>query len=150
MIAEDLLQNTFVQVHEHLHTLKDSAKVQPWVFQIARNELAKHYRKVSTVIADNESTDTEEEISTDAFCCFERFIDELPMDYQKVVELVYLKGKTNEEASKELNLSLANVKARIRRAKSTLKQRFQECCNFSINESGKLQGSPNCVTCNSI
>ncbi|MEM9077317.1 MAG: sigma-70 family RNA polymerase sigma factor [Bacteroidota bacterium] len=149
-VAEDILQNTFIQVHEHLHTLKNSAKAKPWVFQIARNELAKHFRKSTVTISDSESVDMEDTILTNEFCCFERFIDELPKDYQKVVELVYLEGKTNEEVSKQLNLSLANVKARIRRAKNTLKKRFQECCNFKLSESGKLEGSVNCIVCDSI
>ncbi|MEM9362498.1 MAG: sigma-70 family RNA polymerase sigma factor [Bacteroidota bacterium] len=148
-VAEDVLQNTFVQVHEHLGSLKDTSKVKPWVFQIARNELAKYYRKSPIAISNTQSPDTEDPLVIDEFCCFERFLEELPKHYQKVIELVYLHGKTNEEAAKELDLSLANVKARIRRAKDKLRERFQECCNFSINKSGKLEGSADCAVCDS-
>ena len=150
LVAEDIVQNTFLKVHEHLPSLRDSSKARAWVFQIARNELSKHYKNTSEVFSEGESEKLETLTIKDEFCCFERFLDELPDDYQKVVKLVYLEGKTNAEAAEELNLSLANVRARIRRAKDNLKQRFQDCCNFAVNKSGKLVGSANCTVCNPI
>ncbi|MEM7486070.1 MAG: sigma-70 family RNA polymerase sigma factor [Bacteroidota bacterium] len=149
-IAEDVLQNTFLKVHRHLDKLQDSSRAKAWVFQIARNELANYHKGNTVTVPINESAELESLSFTDDLCCFERFLEELPDNYQKVIELVYLEGKTNAQASEELNLSLANIKARIRRAKKILKQRFQECCHFTLNESGKLVGSSHCTTCNVI
>ena len=150
MVAEDVLQNTFLKIHEHLHGLKDTSKAKAWSFQIARNELANYYKGNPATVAMNASGDLEEPPLMDDFCCFERFLDELPESYKKVIQLVYLEGKTNPQAAYELHLSLANVKARVRRAKNILKQRFQECCHFKLNNSGKLVGVPQCIVCNTI
>ena len=149
-VAEDVLQNTFLKIHEHLHGLKEVSKARAWTFQIARNELANHYKGSTALVAMNPSGDLEELPIMDDLCCFERFLEELPESYKKVVQLVYLEGKTNPQAAKELNLSLANVKARVRRAKDLLKKRFQECCHFKLNPSGKLVGTSQCIVCSEI
>ena len=150
MVAEDVLQNTFLKIHEHLEQLKDPSKAKPWAFQITRNELANYYKGNGTTVTMNPSGDLEEVPLTDDFCCFERFLEELPENYQKVVQLVYLEGKTNAEVATELGLSLANIKARVRRAKKILKRRFQECCHFKLNSTGKLVGESQCIVCNTI
>ena len=42
--AEDLLQETFVRIHEGLPRLDDQQRINAWVFQIARNLVVDHYR----------------------------------------------------------------------------------------------------------
>lgn len=149
-VAQDILQNIFLKVHEHLDRLQNPTKAKSWVFQIARNELANHYRGLTPNFSTIRESEHFEDFAKDGFCCFERFLEELPNNYRKVVKLVYLEGKTNVEAADRLGLSLANVKARIRRAKNMLKQRFQECCLYEMDKSGKLVGEPDCMVCNII
>ena len=36
--AEDVLQETFIQIHLHLHELKDAEQERAWVYRIATNE----------------------------------------------------------------------------------------------------------------
>ena len=145
--AQDVLQNTFVKIHLHLEGLKDPGKARSWAFQIARNELADHFKGRADTVLLKDLELSEGFVGKDDFCCFERFLKELPENYRAVVHLVYLEGKTNLEAADQLGLSLPNVKARIRSAKKILKQRFQECCLYRINKSGKLVGEPNCAVC---
>ncbi len=145
--TEDILQNTFLKVHERLDTLKDPAKAKVWIFQIGRNETANYFQANSNPTALLEDTPTEDTPVKQDFCCFERFIDELPDHFQKAIRLVYVEGKTNAEAATQLGLSLANVKAQLRRSKTILKKRFQECCAYEINEAGKLVGEPDCDVC---
>ena len=149
-LAQDVLQDTFLKVHRHLDKLKDPSKAKAWMFQIARNQLANHFQALSPSVALSESEPSEDLFSKDDFCCFERFLEQLPGSYQVVIKLVYLEGKKNSEAANELGLSLANVKARIRRAKNILKQNFQECCLYTVNKSGKLVGEPYCEVCNAV
>ncbi|MEM9867313.1 MAG: sigma-70 family RNA polymerase sigma factor [Bacteroidota bacterium] len=146
-VAKDIFQNTFLKVHEHLEKLQDTAKIKPWVFQIARNELINHYRGSSSHVDLNEQIQPQLSPEDIDFCCFDRFLNELPKDYQKTVTLVYIEGKTNSEAANTLGISLANVKARIRRVKKILIHRFQECCLYKTNELGKLVGKPDCGRC---
>src|SRR5512134_696078 len=42
--AEDILQNVFVKIQARLDQLKDPAKLQSWIYLIARNAIIDHYR----------------------------------------------------------------------------------------------------------
>lgn len=145
--VKDVLQNIFLKVHKNLDSLQDPKKVKAWVFQIARNELANHYKGLNSTVSITESDHSGDFVTLGHFCCLERFLEELPENYRTVIHLVYKKGKTNAEAANELGISLPSVKARIRRAKNDLKQRFRECCLYKTNKSGKLVGEPDCAIC---
>ncbi len=43
-IADDILQEVFVRIHSRINTLKESSKIQSWIYQIARNAIIDHYR----------------------------------------------------------------------------------------------------------
>ena len=46
-VAEDLLQETFIRIHENLNDIDDVQRLTSWVFQIARNLVVDHYRSKS-------------------------------------------------------------------------------------------------------
>ena len=146
-IANDILQNTFFKVHKNLHQLKEEEKAKTWVFQIARNEIANYYSQEATYaysFTEEQQTDAE---SYQTVCCFDRFINELPPTYKKVIELVYIDGKKQHEAAEIIEISLANVKVRIRRAKAILKENFSACCKYEFDKKGNLVGEPDCAAC---
>ncbi|MDT0293696.1 sigma-70 family RNA polymerase sigma factor [Mesonia ostreae] len=146
-ITNDIFQNTFLKIHKNLPQLKAEEKARAWVFQIARNEIADYFRKESVYV---EKLSINKEVSSqelEHFCCFDKFINELPHIYKEVIELAYIEGKKQKEIAEQINISLENVKARIRRAKSILKKRFNECCKYEIGENGKLTGPSNCAIC---
>lgn len=84
----------------------------------------------------------------EAYCCFDNFINELPLIYKEPIELVYIKGKKQQQVAEILDISLANVKARIRRAKGILKKNFSECCKYEFDKNGSLIGEADCSKCN--
>lgn len=146
--VNDILQNSFVKIHRHLPSLKEESKLRAWVFRIVRNEIANYFNDESSYQYDPElENKAEQHEFFEDVCCFDRFIHDLPAIYKEVIVLTYLKGKKQEDVASSLGLGLANVKARIRRAKSLLKDRFQECCKFDVNKEGKLVGSPDCTSC---
>lgn len=145
--AEEILQNTFVKIHQNLHKLRYPEKVKAWAFQIARNALADYFAKrpKPTESAMWEAAPEYEPYS--GACCFEACVAALPGPYQQAVTLVYFKGKSQKQASEILAISLANVKARIRRAKQWLISRLKACCGYELSADGRLIGEPNCVSC---
>jgi len=145
--ANDILQNTFLKIHKSSWQLKDEAKLRPWVFQIVRNEIVNYFDGV--LIHENGDKLVSNEVPEEYIdiCCFERFIDELPPIYRDVLEKSYIHGKRQEEIAKGLGISIANVKARVRRAKSMMKEKFLACCQYETNSKGQLVGAPNCVSC---
>ena len=148
--AREVLQNSFLKIHKNLPQLREKSKVRAWSYQIVRNEIANYQKLVPIVEGDQGSSDSEpwdQGITTDSYCCFEKFIKNLPEKLHLVVEEVYLKGNSQLEAAGNIGISLASTKARIRRAKGILKQNFQDCCNYKLDEQGQLTGEPDCSSC---
>ena len=146
-VANDILQNSFVKIHTNLPKLKDETKVRAWTFQIARNELANYYGKENQYVDQKDSSIESNEAYVKDCCCFDRFLEQLAPSYRDVIEQVYIKGMTQEQAAIALGLSLANVKARIRKSKALLKEQFMSCCNYTLNAKGKLVGEVDCAHC---
>lgn len=146
-VAEEILQNAFLKIHQYLPSLQDSKKARAWMFQITRNEMANYFQqsKKYKPAPDWDSNDWNSAVPFQ-YCvqCFNRFLEGLPENYGKVVELVYFEGKPQQETAHILNISLANVKARLRRAKASLKKQLMQCCAYGQNEEGKLIGLPSC------
>jgi len=44
-LADDILQEVFIKIHEKIGTLKDDAKISPWIYTIARNTIIDYFRK---------------------------------------------------------------------------------------------------------
>ena len=148
--AREILQNSFLKVHKNLPQLRDESRVRAWTFQIVRNEIANFHNQVPLTEGEEHffnARDFEQDLIPDSYCCFEKFIEGLPEKLHLVVEEVYLKGNSQQQAAETLGLSLANTKARIRRAKEILKQNFQECCKYQLDEQGQLTGEPDCGSC---
>ena len=146
-VTNDVFQNTFLKIHKNLVKLKEEEKVRAWIFQIARNEIA-NYFKSEPVNTDESSLEKEIPVEEYQFvCCFDKLIDELPEMYKEVIELVYVEGHKQKEVAKELGISLENTKARVRRAKEMLKNRFSECCKYEFDKQGKLIGESDCSIC---
>lgn len=146
-ITSEILQNSFLKIHQNLENVKNPEKIKAWVFQIVRNEITNYYNfRLKTSHSQKLQIETSSEKYGD-LCCFDRFISNLPEAYQEVIQWVYIKGKTQVEVAEIMDISLANVKARVRRAKLILIQNFNKCCRFSINDEGKLVGESNCSRC---
>lgn len=146
-VTNDIFQNTFLKIHNNLSKLKDEDKVKAWVFQIARNEIANHFKNESVF---TEEINTNKEIPIQKYqqvCCFDKFITDLPEIYRQVIEMIYINGKKQKEVAEELAISLENVKARIKRAKDILKTKFNECCKYEFDKNGNLIGDSDCSTC---
>lgn len=146
-VTNEILQNSFLKIHQNLDNLENPEKIKAWVFQIVRNEIANYY---NFILKTSHSRDIRIETSSENYqdlCCFDRFISNLPEAYKEVIQWVYIKGKTQVEVAEIMGISLANIKARVRRAKLILIQNFSECCRFTINDKGKLVGESNCSRC---
>lgn len=145
VVADDVFQNVFLKIHNKVESLKDHQKAKSWVFQISRNEIANYYNEVPKTFESKDLIILKK--YEDVCCCFNKFINELPDLYKDVIRLVYIEGYQQNEVAEQLDISLANVKARVRRGKEILKKNFKSCCQYKFNKSGKLVGDPDCLSC---
>ena len=121
--------------------------MKAWAFQITRNEISNHYNNTTKNVLEYSPNILVQPEYLPDFCCFDHFLADLPEKYKTAMTLVYIKGIKQKEAASKIGISLANLKARVRRGKAILIKNFNECCKFSLNEEGKLVGESNCSRC---
>ena len=62
--------------------------------------------------------------------CIKEHIETLPPDYKTIIVLSELEGLANKEIAEILDISIANVKVRLHRARAKLKVVLDEACDF--------------------
>lgn len=57
-LGHDLTQTVFLRMIKFKHTFRTDAKFKPWIFQIARNVFADHYRQNKIMASDTADIET--------------------------------------------------------------------------------------------
>jgi RNA polymerase sigma-70 factor, ECF subfamily len=124
--AEDLLQDVFVKIQKRLGQLEDPAKLEGWIYLIARNAIIDHYRTrretvevPDTLPAEPEESNAEVE---ELKAAFRRMIYHLPEPYREAVVLTELNGLTQPALAARLGISLSGAKSRVQRGRAQLRQ----------------------------
>ena len=99
--AEDILQEVFLKLQSRLEELHDPAKVEGWLFLVARNAVIDHYRtrKQTTELPESlpdESPAVNAELE-ELHVAFRRLIDKLPARYREALVLSEFEGLTQEQ-----------------------------------------------------
>ncbi|WP_179317536.1 sigma-70 family RNA polymerase sigma factor [Winogradskyella undariae] len=141
-VADDILQETFIKVHTKLHTLKDEAKLKPWLFSIARYTILDYFKtnKLAIPVEDLEIESEPLPKGHTEQDCLRGILVNLPKKYRDPLFLSDIKGLKQQEVANQLNLSLPTVKSQIQRARKQIAQGFMDCCGFKMNEDGHLVG----------
>ncbi len=129
--AEDALQETFEKIWKNIDKY-DSTKgtLFTWMLNIARNKAIDKTRssnfKQADQIRDIEKVVNYVDVKNNSSTYIEgiglrEILTKLKPELFEVVELLYLKGYTQVEASEELNIPLGTVKTRIKTALNYLR-----------------------------
>ncbi len=160
-LAEDLLQETFVRVHNGLAALQDQERLAAWVQRIAQNTLRDYFRKgfVSkerlTPDADEtparpEEYPAEENYNAEIAAGLRCLTQQLAPRYREAIELAEFQGLTQGEVGARLDLSLSGAKSRVQRGRDKLKDLLLECCHFELDRRGNIvdyQPRRRCTAC---
>jgi RNA polymerase sigma-70 factor, ECF subfamily len=153
--AEDLLQDAFVKIHQQIETLRDTKKLESWVYQITRNTIIDYYRskRVTLSLEDPEVLQLPEDLPdddvvSDLFPAVRAMVNSLsPQDRQALILTEY-QGLTQKELSERLGISFSGAKSRVQRARQRLKQQLLACCHFELDTLGHiLNYEPHCQCC---
>lgn len=140
--AEDVLQETFIIMIKKLNTFEGKSTLYTWLYRVATNVALGKLRKkkniddsVSFDKLDFENLkpadgatwpdDIEDEFNTEEFRkCLDRAMNELPDHYRTVFILRDLEGHSTRDTAKILEISEANVKVRLMRARLFLRDQM--------------------------
>lgn len=130
-LAEEVLQQTFLKIWKGIDSYDPSkAKLFTWMARIARNTAIDQVRlKISEYQSKTDVFQAkihDQPISmNEAILDIEKLLSRLDEKYRVVLDLVYLKGYSHNEAAQLLNIPLGTVKTRLRAAISTLREIVQ-------------------------
>jgi len=153
--AEDLLQDVFLKIHQHVATLKDVKKLESWIYQITRHAIIDYYRSTRPMLerALAEALDLPEELPDDDVVsellpCVQAMVRNLPEQDRQALVLTEYQGLTQRELGERLGLSFSGAKSRVQRARERFKQQLLACCHFELDRRGHiLNYRPRCACC---
>lgn len=132
--TEDISIETFTKVFAKLKLYNSDFDFKTWLISVAHNTMIDHIRKSPklNISLDDENyrLEIEEELPTPEEELIQKQtndvlkiqLEKLKPDYRLILELRFLEEKTYKEIAEELNLSMANVKVRLLRARQLLKE----------------------------
>lgn len=125
-VANDVLQDVFVKIWKNIASYQpEKGRLYTWMLNIARNSSIDYQRsaqnKKDSVNQNLEDSvyhvDSSHQVNQETDVIgLTSILNKLNEDQKAVIELVYLKGYTQDETSKLLNLPLGTVKSRVRSA----------------------------------
>lgn len=137
--VDDILQEVFLKVNASLHTVKSPGSISAWLYRIAANTVADHYRAQKPweelpdeVAAPEPERDYIAELAT----CLQPLIADLPETYRTALVLSEIEGLPQREVAEQLNISLSGAKSRVQRGREKLRQRLLDCCDIETGRGG--------------
>jgi RNA polymerase sigma-70 factor, ECF subfamily len=144
--AEDLVQDTFLNVLRYLKDFRYETKFKNWLYRVAASTCLKQRRKSKFAPERPESLEAlepeaavaaadsvpewaqmplEKLLNDELAQTLQSAIHSLPEAYRLVVVLRDMEGFSTEEAARILNISDANVKVRLHRARLFLREKLK-------------------------
>jgi RNA polymerase sigma-70 factor (ECF subfamily) len=156
--ADDLLGELLLRVAEHRDRFDGAENPLAWLYRVAGNLIADHYRRraVERKALQQESAGAEEAVEPEAgdhyaelAQCLAPMIRQLPQDYRDALLLTDIDGLTQAESAAKLGLSVSGMKSRVQRGRDKLKQALQRCCEIEVDRRGRIvdyaqRGAPGC------
>lgn len=125
--ADDLLQETWLRIHQARHTYRSGEPVLPWFYAIARHIRVDHFRKVSRTRAREDRLDDIAELraaqprEVGDISELRKMLAALPDSQREVVEMLKIAGMSLEEVARATSSSVGSVKQKAHRAYQKLR-----------------------------
>ncbi len=154
--AEDILHEVFLKMHAGLGSVKRVDHLRAWLFTVARNAVADHFRgrRPTQELPEDLDDHGQEEIGgqmEDVGTCLRPMIDALPEKIRTALVLADLEGLKQREVAQRLGISLAAVKSRVLRGRLLVRRMIEDCCHLELDARGSImdytvkpKGCPHC------
>lgn len=136
--AEDLVQETFVRIHQDLPGLRAENRLGPWVYRIARHVLIDHLRRPVPDLLEEEAPAATDNLNGQVGQWLRSMVGSLPPTYRRAVEMAELENKSQKEVAAALGLSLSGAKSRVQRGRRMLRDHLERCCRLELDRRGNI------------
>jgi RNA polymerase sigma-70 factor, ECF subfamily len=124
--ADDLLQETWLRIHEVRHTYRPSEPVLPWIYAIARHTRVDHYRKARRVEDREQQVDVLPERPAPSAPeargpDLDAMLRQLPESQREVILMLKVAEMSIEEVARATSSSVGSVKQKAHRAYEKLR-----------------------------
>ena len=148
VMAEDVFQATFLQVHVKRELFESGRKFRPWLYTIATNQAIDAQRRnrrhkrlsldqaqrtsgedlgtLMEVVASGEAGPHERAEQSEQAEWIRGAVDSLPETLQSAVRLVYFRGMKYRDAAKLMSVPVGTVKSRLHSAIQRLGQSWRD------------------------
>lgn len=133
--AEDIMQEAFLTAFHKLYTFKGDASFGAWLKRIVVNQSITKSKKMEhneeweeykmTAIADDSFDETNETYSDLKANEVLQAINDLKTNYSTVLTLHYIEGYDYEEIAQIMDISYANSRTLLSRARESLRKKLQ-------------------------
>jgi RNA polymerase sigma-70 factor (ECF subfamily) len=125
--ADDLLQETWLRIHEVRHTYRPGHPVLPWIYAIARHVRVDHYRKAQRTELREQSLEESVDLpnhpapQTAGTPDLETLLTTLPASQREVIAMLKVSGMSLEEVACATSSTVGSVKQKAHRAYEKLR-----------------------------
>ena len=128
--AEDVFQDVFARVYEHLDRLRDDEAVRPWIAQLTRRLCIDRLRASSrvTVVADDElePADADETLATlDEAMTVRAGLDGVGPDCREILDRFFARDESYRTIGDALSLPSGTIASRISRCLGKLRAELE-------------------------
>jgi RNA polymerase sigma-70 factor (ECF subfamily) len=139
--TQDLMQDTYIDAFTNLSKFENRSAFKTWIIKIMLNNCYKKQQKWSSkniiiaeinekstpMFSNNQHIDTNSSVANrELHLVIENALQQIPIDYRMVFSLREVNGLNVLETADALNISEANVKVRLNRAKTMLRKEVEK------------------------
>ena len=136
-VSEDLVQNVFIRILRFKNQFRGEGKFTTWMYRIARNEIADHFKKEKKLGYKEDVYDLAEKIDGDPFAGQQSLkedqitflnyaLQKLSNENRELIVMNRYQGLKYKEISEMLDVSEGAVKVRTFRAMNELKKIYSK------------------------
>ena len=140
--VNDLVQDTLLKAYRSRGVLRDETRFDSWLFRIAHDTMVDYYRRKPTFELNGKTTperpNTTDRVIEILECSARCYLETLPKKYRDPVHLADYEGLSHAEIARQLGLTLAAAKSRIRRGKLMVRRLMEVRCSFERDVLGRV------------
>lgn len=146
--VDDIVQTVFLRIHSKFDSLRQTDRLDAWVFQITRNAISDHLRKtgpnrdvtqddVTSLLAQSDNA-LSDNVNAEIAGCLGPLMERLPEDQRRALSMYELEGVSQKDIAKFESISLSGAKSRVQRGRKSLEVMLKACCVFQFDGRGNV------------